>query len=165
MRRVFILGLVAAGLTACGSAGEPLAQPETTTTTTAAAQGGATSTTEVLTLQTAPQSEAALLLLARAARADLAATLGVPEDEISVTGASAVTWNDGSMGCPQPDMSYTQALVDGARVTLTHGDTTYIYHQGGGELFLCEHPADGSYTVSTGDSGALELIPPPGFND
>lgn len=113
MRRVFILALVAAGLTACGSAEEPLAQPETTTTTTAAAQGGATSTTEVLTLQTAPQSEAALLLLARAARADLAATLGVPEDEISVTGASAVTWNDGSMGCPQPDMSYTQALVDG----------------------------------------------------
>lgn len=116
-------------------------------------------------MQTTPASEAGLLLLARAARADLAATLGVPEDEISVTGASAVTWNDGSMGCPQPDMSYTQALVDGARVTLTHGDTAYTYHQGGGELFLCEHPADGSYTVSTGDSGALELVPPPGFND
>jgi hypothetical protein len=163
MRRLFLLGFLVAGLTACGSVEEPLAQPETTTT--AAVQDGSTSTTEVLTLQTAPQSEADLLLLARAARTDLAATLGVTEDEISVTGAAAVTWNDGSMGCPQPGMSYTQALVDGARVTLTHGDTTYAYHQGGGELFLCEHPADDSYTVSTGDSGALELVPPPGFND
>jgi hypothetical protein len=62
-------------------------------------------------------------------------------------------------------MSYTQALVEGARVTLTHDDTTYTYHQGGGDLFLCEQPADGSYTVSKGDSGALELIPPPGYND
>ncbi len=160
MRRLLILGFLV-GLTACGSVEEPLAQPATTTTSAA---NGST-TTEVFTLQTVPRSEADLLLLARAARADLATHLGVPEDEISVTGASAVTWNDGSMGCPQSDMSYTQALVDGARVTLTHGDTTYSYHQGGGELFLCEHPVDGSYTVSTNDSGALELIPPPGFND
>jgi hypothetical protein len=163
MKKLAVLCLVVAGITACGSAEEPLAGPATTTTT--AAQGGATSTTEVFTLQTVPRSEADLLLLARAARADLATTLGVPEDEISVTGASAVIWNDGSMGCPQPDMSYTQALIDGARVTLTHGDTTYTYHQGGGELFLCEHPADEGFTVATNDSGELELIPPPGFND
>jgi hypothetical protein len=164
MRKLAVIGLAMVALTACGSAEEPLAQPGSTTSTTAA-DAGTTTTTEGFTLQTVPTSEADLLLLAKAARADLAANLGVPEDEISVTGAAAVAWNDGSMGCPQPDMSYTQALVDGARVTLTHDDVTYTYHQGGGQLFLCEQPADGSYTVSEGESGALELVPPPGFND
>jgi hypothetical protein len=164
MKTLATIGVLAMAVAACGSSQEPLAQPGTITSTSAA-ESTTTTTTEGLALQPVPTSEADLLLLARAARADLAATLGVPEDEISVTGAAAVTWNDGSMGCPQPDMSYTQALVDGARVTLTHDEVTYTYHQGGGQLFLCERPAEGSYTVSTGDSGALELIPPPGFND
>jgi hypothetical protein len=76
-----------------------------------------------------------------------------------------VTWNDGSIGCPQPGVSYTQALVEGARVTLLHEGTTYAYHQGGDDLFLCEEPAEGSFVVSKDDSGELELIPPPGYND
>jgi hypothetical protein len=106
-----------------------------------------------------------LLALATEARADLAGHLGVSEEEIAITEAAAVTWNDGSIGCPQADLSYTQALVDGARVTLMHDDTTYAYHQGGGALFLCEEPAEGSFVVSKDDTGELQMTPPPGFND
>ncbi len=164
MRKLSALCVLALWLTACGASGEPLEEPDATTSTSVA-EAGTTTTTEGSTLLTVPRSEADLLALAKAARSDLAERLGVPEEEIAITGAAAVIWNDGSMGCPQPDMSYTQVLVDGARVTLSHDGSDYTYHQGGGALFLCEEPVDGSYVISKDDSGELELIPPPGYND
>ena len=39
----------------------------------------------------------------------------------------AVTWNDGSLGCPEPGMFYTQALVDGYHVILQAGDEELDY--------------------------------------
>lgn len=163
MRKLAISGVLAFTLAGCASGDEPLAQPDSTTTTIA--QQPTTTSTEEAALRTLPPSDTELLALATEARANLAEHLGVPEDEIAVTGAAAVIWNDGAIGCPQPDMSYTQALVDGARVTLMHDDTTYAYHQGGGALFLCEEPAEGSFVVSKDDTGELEMVPPPGFND
>ena len=164
MRKLVALGVLALLAAACGSAEEPLAVPASTTTTTTA-DAGTTTTLEELILHPVPRSETDLLALAREARSDLAARIAVPEEEIAITGAAAVTWNDGSIGCPQPGMFYTQVLVEGARVTLLHDDTTYAYHQSGDGLFLCAEPADGSYVVSKDDSGELELIPPPGYND
>ncbi len=163
MRKLAVSGVLALTLVGCASADEPLAQPDSTTTTTS--QQPSTTNTEEPTLQTSPPSDTELLALAAEARADLADHLGIQEEEIAITEAAAVTWNDGSIGCPQPDMSYTQALVDGARVTLMHDETTYAYHQGGGGLFLCEQPSEGSFVVSKDDTGELEMVPPPGFND
>jgi hypothetical protein len=40
----------------------------------------------------------------------------------------AVTWPDGSLGCPQPGRVYTQALVPGWRITVTDGTGTWRYH-------------------------------------
>jgi hypothetical protein len=161
MAKLAALGVLVLCLAACASQGEPPAQSEATTTTST----GAGTTLEEPTLQTLPTSEDDLLALAREARSALAEQLGVSEEEIAITGAAAVTWNDGSIGCPQPGMSYTQALIDGARVTLLHDDTTYSYHQSRDGLFLCDEPAEGSYVVSKGDSGELELIPPPGYDE
>jgi len=46
------------------------------------------------------------------------------------------------MGCPQPDLMYTQALVPGRRLVLTVDGTDYAYHGGQtGEYFFCENPA------------------------
>lgn len=71
--------------------------------------------------------------------ADLAARLGVDESAIAIVYVEAVTWPDGSMGCPQPGMAYTQVLVDGMRVVLSVGGVEYAYHSGGDrEPFLCE---------------------------
>jgi len=47
---------------------------------------------------------------------------------ITVTSAEAVTWPDGSLGCPQPGMMYTQALVAGYRIVLQAGEQTLNYH-------------------------------------
>lgn len=38
---------------------------------------------------------------------------GVSTDKVILERAEDTTWNDGSMGCPQPNMAYTQALVEG----------------------------------------------------
>ncbi len=48
--------------------------------------------------------------------------------DIKVMSAEAVTWPDGSLGCPQPGMMYTQALVAGYRIVLQAGEQTLNYH-------------------------------------
>jgi hypothetical protein len=74
-----------------------------------------------------------------AAVEDLAGRLGIEPDAVSVIDARAVTWPDGSLGCPEPGMMYTQVLVDGMLVVLEAGGRQYEYH-GGDPLFLCEQP-------------------------
>lgn len=75
------------------------------------------------------------------AAADLAARLGVGIDQVSVVSMEEVTWRDGSLGCPEPGMMYTQALVPGSRILLKANGQTYEYHAGGGrEPFLCQDP-------------------------
>lgn len=61
------------------------------------------------------------------ARRQAAVDTGLPPDDFEVERALQVTWNDGSLGCPQPGLFYTQALVDGYWVVLIHGDETYDY--------------------------------------
>jgi hypothetical protein len=65
-----------------------------------------------------------------AARADAARRSGLPDSALHVDRAEAVTWRDGSLGCPQPGMAYTQALVPGFRVRLRAGDLVLDYHAG-----------------------------------
>jgi hypothetical protein len=83
------------------------------------------------------------LPLVVAAVDDLAQHLGIESDAVTVVQAVAVTWPDGSFGCPEPGMMYTQALVDGTFVLLEAGGRQYQYH-GGDPLFLCE-PGKGPF--------------------
>lgn len=70
---------------------------------------------------------------------DLAARLEIPREQIEVLAYEPVTWNDGSLGCPQPDTVYTQALVDGYVVQLRAAGQTYTYNGAiGNDPFLCE---------------------------
>ena len=72
---------------------------------------------------------------------DLAATLGVGASEVEVLAVEEVTWRDGSRGCARRGMMYTQALIDGSRITLGVEGTTYEYHSGGsGPPALCARP-------------------------
>ncbi|MGH8935529.1 MAG: hypothetical protein ACRDXD_04555 [Acidimicrobiia bacterium] len=104
------------------------------------------------------------------ARADLAARLGVEVESIEVSKAEEVVWRDGSIGCPEPGMVYTQALVEGLRLTLLHDGTTYYYHQGDDQdPFLCDEPDEDSYLskedVLNPPKGDTEVIPPPGYDE
>jgi hypothetical protein len=66
--------------------------------------------------------------LRRVVVADAAKRFGVAESAVVLTRAERVTWNDGSLGCPQPGMGYTQALVPGYRVVARTADQELIYH-------------------------------------
>jgi hypothetical protein len=73
---------------------------------------------------------------------DVQKRAGVAPESIVTLRAEAVTWNDGSLGCPQPGMFYTQALVDGYWVILQVGDVVYDYRTSGTAYFvLCEQPS------------------------
>ena len=74
----------------------------------------------------------------RAALADAARRTGLAPEALEVLGAEAVTWPDGSLGCPQPGMMYTQALVPGYRIRIQAGDQVLDYHAGrSGQPSLC----------------------------
>ena len=75
---------------------------------------------------------------------DAAQRTGLPEDAIEVVRAEAMTWSDGSLGCPEPGMVYTQALVDGFHVVLDAGGEELDYRVGqGGSFRLCENGRPG----------------------
>jgi hypothetical protein len=64
----------------------------------------------------------------RAVVVDAARRFRVAESAVVLGGAEQVTWADGSLGCPQPGMSYTQALVPGYRVTAKTAAGQFVYH-------------------------------------
>ena len=71
--------------------------------------------------------------------ADAALRSGVAEADIMVVRGESVTWSDGSLGCPQPGMNYTQALVPGYWVVLDADGTEYDYRASArGTFTLCE---------------------------
>jgi len=71
--------------------------------------------------------------------ADASERTGADAAEIDVVQAEAITWTDGSLGCPEPGMAYTQALVDGYHVIVAAGDTEVDYRVGaGGGFRVCE---------------------------
>jgi hypothetical protein len=71
--------------------------------------------------------------------ADLKERTGSSREEITVIRDQAVTWSDGSLGCPQPGVFYTQALVPGYWVVLQIGEKEYDYRASDrGYFVLCE---------------------------
>lgn len=62
------------------------------------------------------------------ARQDLARRLEVDEAEITLVDAGFVTWPNSALGCPEPDMMYTQALVSGYRIRLRADGALHHYH-------------------------------------
>jgi hypothetical protein len=149
IRTTLLLAVFAVAAAACGADLEPSAE-----TTTTAASISSTTDAEVTTM---PTTEPEQLPIVAPARVDLAERLGVAPEEIEVVTAERVTWPDGSLGCPEPGMSYTQAMVEGSKVVLGHDDRVYVYHAGPDDQpFLCP---------SEDKDGGYDFVPPPGFNE
>lgn len=126
-----IIGLVTLGLliVACGL--EPGGAGSTTTTPS--------TTTSIPDTTTTPEPHDSRV---DKAIADLADRLDIDPEQIEVVSNEDVTWNDGSIGCPDPGMSYTQALVDGYLIVLSVDDVEHHYHGAGqNDPFLCEGPS------------------------
>jgi len=133
-----VFALVLAILTAACAAG-PGASPDETRTPDASRP-----TRSAPELSTLPPSDAPMTgevpaeVLAELV-ADAAQRTATEAAAVDVIQAEAVTWNDGSLGCPEPGMFYTQALVDGYQVILQAGDEELDYRVGaGGGFRICE---------------------------
>lgn len=60
---------------------------------------------------------------------DAAQRSAKPVELLRVASVQAVTWPDGSLGCPQPGLLYTQALVPGWRISIdVPGASPLLYH-------------------------------------
>lgn len=144
-------------LAACGGGTEPseVSDPISDTSgPTRSTTGPETPTTSPTAPSLAPSDEAVV----EAAIDDLADHLEVPPSDITLVSFERVTWNDGSLGCPEPGMAYTQALVDGSRTVLEVDGVTYDYHAGrDDDPFLCDRPVlkpgpDPSVTIPRNDT-------------
>ena len=99
-----ILLLVAASLSAC-AADRPAAVPG----------------------YTAPVN-ATLQSVTEAVLADASKRTGLKISHLEVVETIAVTWPDGSLGCPEPGMNYTMALVPGYRIRIRADQQVLNYH-------------------------------------
>lgn len=73
--------------------------------------------------------------------AEAASQAGVDPSAVEVIVAEEVTWSDGSLGCPEEGMSYTQALVPGYRVVVdVDGEELNFHASQRGGFQLCEDP-------------------------
>jgi len=69
---------------------------------------------------------------------EAAALAEVSHEQLVIVRAQSVVWSDGSLGCPEPGMMYTQALVNGYWVIIEAGGKKYDFRVGrGGSFRLC----------------------------
>lgn len=100
-------------------------------------QGDATQMNPVLPTPSVPGIEG----LIETAKKDLAQRLSIPASDIVLLDAKEVVWSDSSLGCPQPNMMYTQVLTPGYLIKLKYDIREYEYHAGlGGALTYCKNP-------------------------
>ena len=126
--RVALLALLGFTLAACGRPGT--SPRDTDTAGDPSPSGSASSGTSAP--EGIPDAVWAAIL------ADLERQTGGPSDP-EVVSADAVTWNDGSLGCPEAGQAYTQALVDGYQVILEVDGERYDYRVGSGSAVkLCD---------------------------
>jgi hypothetical protein len=82
--------------------------------------------------------EAPADLVARV-RDDLVRRSGKTEPDLRLVRDQAVTWNDGSLGCPRPGEVYPQVLVPGYWIVFVVGDREFDYRADErGHFRLCE---------------------------
>ena len=87
-----------------------------------------------------PSGDVPIAMLERVV-ADAASGAGVDASDVRVVTAEAVNWSDGSLGCPEPGMAYTQALVPGFRVVVDiDGEELHFHASESGEFAFCEDP-------------------------
>lgn len=70
---------------------------------------------------------------------------GVDLAELEVLRSLRVTWRDGSLGCPEPGMNYTMALVPGWHMIIRAGELLLDYRLSDRGFMLCTHPTDNGY--------------------
>lgn len=76
---------------------------------------------------------------------------GVERSDLEVVRAEQATWNDGALGCPQPNVEYTQMIVQGY----------WVIVRAGGEEFDYRVDDRGRFVRCTGATRRAPIVYPP----
>ena len=151
--RVAVVLSVVLSASGCASNDDPAGGSSTSAVVSPTAAG--TQSSGTASTPPSPGSDAALPddLRTRPAVAAAIAETATREDvapgTVVIAAWSPVTWNDGSIGCPQQGQAYTQALVDGELLLLRVGTGLFQYHAAeGGPFAYCADPS-ATYSVSS----------------
>jgi hypothetical protein len=68
---------------------------------------------------------------------EAAALANIAREQLVIVRAEPVVWNDGSLGCPEPGMMYTQALVNEYWVIVEAAGKKYDFRVDRGNFRLC----------------------------
>ena len=140
MKKRAWLAAIAVVVSACGSTDDSKSQINPSTTSVFRG----TSTTDDDPAEPDPAVDSEYSALVAEATTDLAALLGVDVSAVNQKTVEPVTWTDGSIGCPQLGVLYTQALIDGVLIILDYAGAEYVYHQADDDdPFLCQNPSEG----------------------
>lgn len=160
MRIRILLAAGALAVAGCGTGGESLGQPDpaTSSTTSAGAEdnpvrpspssipGDRFPASGGSVIGEVPEEIMDSLIV------DATERTGADPEGIEVLRAEQVTWNDGSLGCPEPGQVYTQALVEGYHVEMKSGATTLDYRvDHDGWFKLCQPTLPERSTPTTTD--------------
>jgi hypothetical protein len=67
---------------------------------------------------------------------DVSKRFGVDIGDVALIEIEEIVWTDGALGCPAPDVKYSQEPVSGFRVVVKLHTTEYTYHTKGFETFI-----------------------------
>jgi len=121
--------------------------PEEATTATESAPGESAPTPGLLDADPVAAELVAL------AQRRLAEDLGLPQRRIQLIEVETMRWSDASLGCPQPDQSYSEIEIPGYRIILQAGDNTYAFHTDFDRVLPCP---EGSEVLPTPSSAAAD---------
>lgn len=145
---IAIIAVLSAVLAACGGgtdSGSADTVPDTEITESTEGEAPATSADtpdSTVPGSTAPTADVQETEIVTGAKEDLAKRLHVDDAQVTVVAQEEIVWSDGSLGCPEEGMMYTQATVDGALLIVEVDGEKYEYHGAVGEpLSYCKDPA------------------------
>lgn len=67
----------------------------------------------------------------------LAEELDLSSRRVQLVDMQPVTWLDTSLGCPDPDQTYTQVDIQGYHIVVSVADELYIYHSDSNTAYPC----------------------------
>jgi hypothetical protein len=68
----------------------------------------------------------------------LADQLDLSTRRVQLVDIAPYTWTDTSLGCPQPEQTYSEANIAGYRIVVRAGNTEYLYHSDAISAFPCD---------------------------
>jgi len=76
-----------------------------------------------------------------AVKVEIADDAGVSVNEVTIISAEALTFPDGSLGCPVPGLNYIQVQIDGFKVVGSAAGATFDYRgTSPSDITRCEKP-------------------------